>query len=116
MEEKIDFSNKIRGLLDAEERRNFEEINSFFSPNMKRYWNVSYPTKEELYKQYTDSWDIILSASNRILEIERLNKFNYILHTDYNYTLRESKNQKSTRSEVRYKFNEEGKIVEIYGI
>lgn len=116
VEEKIDYSSKIRGLLDAEERRNFDEISSYFSPNMKRYWNVSYPTKEELYKQYTDSWDIILSASNRILEIERLNKFNYILHTDYEYTLRESKNQKSTRSEVRYKFNEEGKIVEIYGI
>lgn len=116
VEEEIDFSEKIRGLLDAEERRDFEEISSYFSPNIKRYWNISYPTKEELYKQYSDSWDIILNASNRILEIERLNKYNYILHTDYKYTLRESKNQKSTRSEVQYKFNDDGEIVQIYGI
>ncbi|WP_051931185.1 serine protease [Gillisia sp. Hel_I_29] len=113
---KVDYSNNIKSLLTAEKDRNFDKIYSHFSKNIKRYWNINYPTKDEIHKQYLDSWETVRSSRNEDVYVEKINDYNYILNTKFYYVLDKTGEQKSVESEVRYKFNDAGQIIEVYGV
>ena len=114
--EYVDYSDHIRRLLLAEERRSFEDIYTYFSKNMKRYWSVDYPTRDELLDQYKKAWSRTSNAKNDIINIDRLNSYNYILKTDFTYFDNKYNVYKTVTSNVRFKFDESGKIVEVYGL
>jgi hypothetical protein len=111
----IDYDAKIRNFIALETSRNFEEIYACFAPNMRRYWDLKNPTKEQLAKRYSHSWDITTHSENEIQQIKEVDEYTYNVYTVYSYTnnKNESKQMKTT---VRYEFDAYGKIVETYGL
>ncbi len=115
--EEVNFSGNIRNLLVAEESRNFETIYSHYSAtNLTRYWNVNNPGKNELKEQYERSWSITSNAKNEVQSITRLNKNAYDLHTFFTYYHVKKATWYKVDSKVRIMFDDNGKIIEIYGL
>lgn len=113
---KIDYSVKIKELLNAEEKRDFESIYTFYSYEVKDYWSIKNPSKEELKKQYEKSWRITSETKNEIRSLVRLDKYTYYLNTDFSYYNINKEEWFEVNSTVRIVFNDVGYIVEINGV
>lgn len=118
VDSRIDLVNVIKLYLEAEESRDFNTIFTFFSSDLKRYWNLNYPSYSELERRYMQSWDIISNSKNYINKIEKINDSIYDLYinTTFEYYHINQKKTVSADNHVRYFFNENGKINQIYGI
>ncbi|TVZ26584.1 hypothetical protein JM83_3225 [Gillisia sp. Hel_I_86] len=112
----LGFKKVIEDFLLAEENRSFEKINQYYSSNLKRYWNTNYPTSKELYTQYQNAWSNTKFAQNIIQKIQIVNPTTYILYTNFRFFDLKAGTYKDIKSEVKFVFNKEGKIVEIYGV
>lgn len=113
---KINYSDNIKNLLLAEEIRDFDKIYSFYSPNIKNYWSIKNPSYAVLKKQYEKSWKITSNTKNYIKKIEKINDSIYDLNTEFEYYHVKKKKTISINSKVRFIFDNNGKIVESYGI
>jgi hypothetical protein len=109
-----EYSDKIKGLLAAEERRNFNEIQKFYSTSIERYWNSYNINHSELLQQYQKSWKITSNANNNVQNIEQINDKTYVLNTIFKYYHLKQKKTKSVNSSVRFEFNENGKIIRVF--
>lgn len=105
----------IKDFIVAEQSLDFNSIDSYFSPNMIRYWNLSYPTTEQLAKRYYHTWAVTPSSSNQIQEIDKTGNNTYDLHTQFSYTDKRG-NYRSISSIVRFVFDNNGKITACYGV
>lgn len=110
------YSYKIRSFLKAEDSRNFNEVYKHLSKNMKKYWMYDYPTYSELKKHYKINWSKSHTSKNYILSIDRINQYTYDYTVQFDYHHKKSDEKISIESEIRIVFDEEGKIVEIYGL
>lgn len=116
IKDKFNHDNIIREFLLAEEKRDFDEIYSFFSPKFSRYYDLYNPNYSKLKNRYEYVWGFVSNAKNHIKSINKINDFTYDLNT--NYTYYDEKNDKdfSVNSTVRFLFDTNGKIIETYGI
>lgn len=105
----------INEFLIAEENRNFYQIQKFYSNNVKRYWNTINPSSLELKKQYENAWSNTKYAQNLVRNIFKVNEESYILHTKFRFYDLKKEKLRNIDSKVFFKFNNENKIVEIYG-
>ncbi len=112
----LGFKKIIEDFLIAEENRNFEKIKGYYSRNLKRYWNTNYPTSQELFTQYHNAWSNTKFAQNIIQNIQIVNPSIYILHTNFRFFDLKDETYKEIKSKVKFVFDGEGKIVEIYGV
>jgi hypothetical protein len=110
----VDFPAKIKAFVNLEESRNFEAIYQAFDPNMRRYWDLKNPTKDELQKRYEHSWTITTQSKNEVEKIVKVDAFTYDLYANYTFTNTKGET-KSLKTVVRYEFDSFGKIVETYG-
>ena len=109
------YENIIRSFVAAEDNRDFNRLYSFVSQNMVRYWDISYPSYDDLLKMYQYAWDEISYSRNNINGIQRVNDYVYDLYTEYSY--RNKSNQLIMKnSVVRFVFDDEGKIKEVFGL
>lgn len=107
--------NIIRSFVAAEDNRDFNRLYSFVSPNIVRYWDIAYPSYEDLLNKYQHDWGEISYSRNNISHIQRINDYVYDLNTEYSY--RNRSNQLMTKnSVVRFVFDDQGKIKEIFGL
>ena len=110
----IDYSNKIKALLIAEQNRDFDKIKTFYAKKIYRYWNVYNIGYDELKKQHEKSWKVTLNSKNNIQSIKKINNNIYILNTIFTfYHIKQQKN-KSIHSSVKFEFNNNGKIIRTY--
>ncbi|TXD51685.1 MULTISPECIES: hypothetical protein [unclassified Polaribacter] len=109
-------SKFIKDLLLAEENRDFEKINSHFSPNMFRYWDMYNPTYSQLKNRYKYIWGFTKNSKNYVQRIEKISANTYDLYTKYEYYHLNKKKTISTTSVVRYVFGIDKKIWETYGL
>jgi|GEM_PF-1367110 len=110
-----DIKGVIRDLISAEDERDFDLIYSFYSSNLRRYWDVNYPTKDELRERYYHSWKTLQSSRNEIVRIDLVDLQTYDLHTTFKYVTKND-DYRSVNSIVRFVFDDNGKIVECYGL
>ena len=116
-DEQIFEDEKIRGLLLAEDNRNFDEVIKYYDLiNIKRYWNSNYPTYDKLKSLYTSSWKSSGKSSNTIKYINKIYDKIYDVNVDFSYFDKNKNTYKSVNSTLRVVFNENGKIIENYGI
>jgi len=111
---KIDYEAKITDFVTAESSRNFEDIYAYFSPNMRRYWDLKNPSKAQLKNRYEHSWNITSQSENEILSIKKIDVFTYDLYALYKFTNQKGE-AKELKTVVRFEFDGYGKIVETYG-
>jgi hypothetical protein len=106
----------IRGFVAAEDQRDFERIYGYMSGNMRRYWDIDRPGREQLFNRYRYIWGKIGTSRNIITEIRKMEERTFDLYTEYEYfELRRGKTI-SISSRVRFHFDTAGMIDEIYGI
>tara|TARA_R100000306_G_scaffold62450_2_gene70353 strand:- start:1112 stop:3817 length:2706 start_codon:yes stop_codon:yes gene_type:complete len=108
--------NTLSKLLFAEEQRNFNDIFSFFSSNMSRYWDMNNPSYSDLKKRYEYIWGFTSNSKNKIEKIEKVNTYTYDLYTEFSYYNLNNNENFVTNSIIRYVFDNNGKIIATYGI
>jgi ABC-type molybdate transport system substrate-binding protein len=101
----------IHDLLAAEESQNFDAIYSYFSPSMEQYWDISYPTREELETRYNDTWQKSSDAKHYNTEIEKINEKMYVLKGTFQYFSFKKQQTKTLPIRTFFQFDENGKIV-----
>lgn len=114
--DKFNHENIIREFLLAEEKRDFDEIYSFFSPKFSRYYDLNEPNYFKVKNRYEYLWGFVSNAKNNIKSIEKINDFTYDLNTNYTYYNERKEKDFSVNSTVRFLFDTNGKIIETYGI
>jgi hypothetical protein len=106
----------IRSYMKAEDSRNFDLLFNYISPSITRYWDIIKPTRDDLLNRYNYVWAKITQSRNIIKNIEKINDNTYDLHTEFEYFEIKSNRTISKNSKVRFHFDGQGKIDEIYGI
>ncbi len=101
----------ISNLLDAEQSRNFESIASYFAPDMKQYWDISYPTKEELETRYNAVWQKVADGRNTDMKVSKIGNRKYRITGNYNYFSIAKQENKSVKINIIFEFDENGKII-----
>lgn len=69
---------KISNLLEAEQSRNFDNIYNHFAPDIRKYWDISYPTREELETRYNDVWSKSSDGKNIDMKVSKIGKNNIV--------------------------------------
>ena len=102
--------------LAAEDNRDFDQIYSFFAQDMLRYWSFTNPTYGKLNKEYNASWNRSAYSKNNVLEIKKIDDLNYQVSIDFEFLQYNREDVSHVNSELRFVFDENGKITEMYGI
>lgn len=111
------YENQIKELLKAEDQRDFNSVIKFYDlNNLKRYWDNSNPSYDDLSKAYYKSWSITSNTSNKVNSITK--EWERIFDVNLDFTFYNTKKQewKTVNSTVRFVFGQNDKIIEVYGI
>ena len=108
--------NIIKEFVKMEDARNYSEISKYFSDNMLRYWDIINPTLDEIYNKHLHQWDITTYSKNSIINIKKIDESTYILHTRFEYQVKKNNKIVIQDSRVKYVFDSNMKIIEVYGI
>ncbi|WP_241143742.1 S1 family peptidase [Cognataquiflexum rubidum] len=111
----VDFTTTIKEFIESEDDQNFSKIINFFSDDVIKYWELRYPTGDEIYEHYQKSWSLIEEPINNIEKIEKLDDYNYLVFTIFSFYHIEKKEYRKIQSKLRFRFDETGKIIEIFG-
>ncbi|WP_370390224.1 trypsin-like peptidase domain-containing protein [uncultured Winogradskyella sp.] len=112
----IDYHSIINNFLEQEDSRNFSSIYNFYSPNIKRYWNVDYPSYEQLFNQYKKAWNTTEYSKNNVQNIEKLTENKYVVSTQFKFLKNGASEISVVNSRIYFEFDYEGKIISIYGL
>lgn len=108
--------NVIISFLIAEDKRDLNTIEKYFASNIERYYDMTYPSFDELKERYEYIWSFTKNSKNEVLNIKKIDDYNFNLTTKFSY-LNTRKNKKlSTESTIRFTFDGEGKVTKIYKI
>lgn len=110
------YYNTISGLLIAEDQRDFGRIQSYYANLVMRYWDWYDVDKTELNSLYEKSWATTAWSKNTIRDIIQVNENTYDLYNTFRFYWIREEREKTIKSRVRFVFNRQGKIVEVYGI
>ena len=112
----IDMESLISEYLQTEDNRNFDEILGYYDmDNISRYWNLNYPSIEEMRDAYNKAWSISANSKNQILSINKLNNSTFDTYIKYTFYHIKNKEWKTSNTVVRFVFGQNNKLVEVYG-
>ena len=111
-----DYSEIIYNFVLAEENRNLNDISTYFSPSVSRYYGLNYPTRSEINKQYEIAWKATLYSSNEIVNIEQIDTYTYDMQTIFTFYNNKKLQEQTIYTTVRFVFDEQGKIIETYNL
>ncbi len=112
----LDYSEKIRMFINTEDERDFDEVYTYYSTNLKRYWSMKNPTYSKLKIQYEGAWNSTSYSKNHIDKIVKIDDNTYDLYTRFEYFRIKKGVTKTTESQLRFVFDTNGKISELYKI
>jgi len=107
---------RIIGFIKAEDSRDFEQMTGYLSNPLKRYWSLTNPNLDEVRKRCSSLWCITSNTKNIVKEIKPLGEEIFDLYTEYEYYDLRLKKTISKTSRVRFHFDSNGKIDEMYGV
>lgn len=106
----------IENLLHAEESRDLGSIVEKFSPDAQQYWDISYPTQNELSTRYKDVWKKSENGKHRNIRIEKVSNNTYDMYADYEFFSVKEGITKALAVHVRYVFDDNNKIIKTFGV
>lgn len=104
----------IQDFLKAEEQRDWYKIKSFFSPSMRRYWDLYDPNLNEVRKRYEQAWGFTSEGKNYINRITKVRDDQFDLHANYKFYNKNKGAYFQSNSVVRFEFDENNKIKATY--
>jgi WD40 repeat protein len=111
----VNYEQIIRDFVQAEDDRDIFSLRSFFATDIKRYWNLSNPRISNIIDKYESSWKQSTYSANEITQIDPIGNNTFIILTKFTFQLQGQDQIKTKNSKVQLVFDEDGKIVEIYG-
>jgi hypothetical protein len=112
--ETLRFSSEIRGFLKAEGDRDFNTIYSYFSPQIRRYYDIINPDFSGLKSIYEKLWGYSIYSRNDIKAIEEINDSTYNVQINYRYFDKKKLVELNEKSTIQFLFDSNGKIIEIF--
>lgn len=111
------YENQIKGLLKAEDNRDFSRVIEYYDlNNLKRYWDNSNPSYDDLSKVYYKSWSATSNSSNSVNSIDKEWERIFDVNLNYKFYNKRKEEWKTINSIVRVVFGQNDKIIEVYGI
>ena len=107
---------KIRRLLKAEDARDFNKIASFYASDIQRYWHLEEPSFGEIKNIYKNAWSLSRYSRNSVLNIVETLPFTYDVEVRFEFYNNKTDSAETRRSMIRYSFNQDGLINNVYGL
>jgi hypothetical protein len=111
-----DYSTQLAKFLKHEDSRDLNKILDSYLYPVENYWNQKNLQRNELETAYKKAWKNVEYSSNSLIEIKKLNNFNFVLTTQFKYKLKNKNNESIVRSKLNFKLNNGGKIISIDNI
>ena len=106
----------ISNLLQAEESKDMGAILNCFSPDMQQYWDINYPSQEELTKRYNSVWEKSADGKHLNVRVKKTAENTYDMLADYEFFSIKDQVSKTVKAHVRYVFDNNNKIVKTYNV
>jgi Rieske Fe-S protein len=106
----------IKELYASESDRNFDNIYQYFDPNLERYWDINYPTFDEMKARYENTWETTENNKHSNIRIKKVSENTYDVFSTYSYHSLKDQKQKTVNSKVRFVFNDQNRIIKTYGL
>ncbi|PSK94030.1 hypothetical protein [Taibaiella chishuiensis] len=106
----------IHNLLKAEESKDIGAILDCFSPDMQQYWDINYPSQEELTRRYTSVWDKSADGKHQRVRLKKTGDNTYDMYADYEFFSIKDQVTKTVKAHVRYVFDKYNKIIKTYNV
>jgi hypothetical protein len=103
--------NSIKQLIIAEEDRDFDKIYSYYSPSIEKYWDINYPTREELQTRYTKVWQRSSNPKHTNVEVQKIAENKYVASGLYEFFQVKTNSTKIISFKNMFAFDENGKVV-----
>ena len=102
----------------AEASRDFNRIAYYYSNNITRYYDMNYPSINDVQKRYTHSWNITSDNTNVVKDVAVYrdgNNTSAIVTLDYTYFGKKTMQYRTLQNiKSTFVFDQDGKIKEIY--
>ena len=110
----IDFKKKVINFTNSEDERNIDKVLDSYVFPILRYWEYENIYETELKDLYKNYWNRFEYSKNYIQKLEKINDFEIILTTKYEFkkTL-ENENKRIRLSKTKFTFNSSGKIIAV---
>lgn len=106
----------INTLLQAEASKDMGAILNCFSPDMQRYWDINYPSQEELTKRYNSVWEKSADGKHLNVRLKKTAENTYDMLADYEFFSIKDQVSKTVKAHVRYVFDNNNKIIKTYNV
>jgi hypothetical protein len=103
----------IRSYILSEDNRDLNQINSYLSGNMYKYYDLSYPTSSQLQKRFEYVWGITSNNHNYISEVKKIGERRYQVSGTYEYFGLKSQEDKTVNTNLIFETDENNKIISI---
>jgi hypothetical protein len=103
--------NSIKQLITAEEDRDFDKIYSYYSPSMEKYWDINYPTRDELQTRYAKVWQRSSNPKHTNVEVQKMAENKYVASGLYEFFQVKTNSTKIISFKNVFSFDENGKIL-----
>jgi hypothetical protein len=101
----------LQSLFDAEVSQDFEQVARFYSPTMKRYWDLDQPQIEDLQSRYEHLWTKISNPVNKDLKVSKVGEKKYRITGVFQYFHVDKQKDLSTTINTVFEFDDDGKII-----
>lgn len=106
----------INTLLQAEETKDMNAILNCFSPDMQQYWDINYPSEEELTRRYHSVWEKSAEGRHLNVRLKKTAENTYDMAADYEFFSIKDQVTKTVKAHVRYVFDNNNKIIKTYNV
>jgi hypothetical protein len=103
--------NSIKQLMVAEEERDFDKIYSYYSPSIEKYWDINYPTRDELQTRFTKVWQRSSNPKHYNVEVRKIAENKYVASGLYEFFQVKTNSKKEIFFQNVFAFDENGKVV-----
>lgn len=111
-DDKLNKAN-IKNYIFAEDDRNLETLFGLLSPNIYKYYDLDYPTQNQLRNRYEHIWEITKDNTNYISEVKKVGERTYEVFGTYEYFGLKTEKTKMQDTHVRYEMDADNKIISV---
>ena len=107
----------IRTFIQAEDQKDFGTLFACFDNRIEKYWDIDFPTRNQLSRRYADIWKKIDNPKNNIRSVKTLGNNRYLCTIDFSfYSIKDNHSKQKKNTKVLFELNDLGdKIIGVQG-
>ena len=109
-----DAQSAISNFLSAENARDFSYIYSFYSPSLRRYFDLFSPTYSSLENVYQKAWNATPYSKNSFISIDPINGHEFIVKINYQWSKNSNPSKVNSKFDnLKFVLDNDNKIIEV---